>query len=232
MPSPKKIILLTTKALANALLLGGLSFVLYTLFPVAQIFAQNISGQNGKKVGKTQIKDTFGDALNLYRKTTFGDLLKIAPPLSVNPVDENASIVIEKINVNSPIVWNVSVTNEKEYLKALDSGVAHAAGSALPSDPKGNVYIFSHSTFNVWEIKKYSASFTELNKLQKDDRISILYNGHRYDYLVKQKEIVPGFNTEPLTKKTDEAILTLQTCDPPGVEENRLIITAKRMAVY
>jgi len=50
--------------------------------------------------------------------------------------------------------------------------------------------------------------------------------------LVSQKEIVPGFNVEALTKKVDEPILTLQTCDPPGVEKNRLIITAKRVAVY
>lgn len=232
MTSPRKLFLLSLKALANFLLLGGLSFVLYTIFPVAQIFAQNALGQNGKKVGKQQIKQTFGDTLGMYQKTTFGDLLKIAPPINVNPIDQNSSIIIEKIDVNSPIVWNVSVANEKEYLNALNLGVAHAAGSAFPGDKTGNVYIFAHSTFNPWEAKKYSAAFSELNKLKKDDRIVIFYNGHRYDYLITQKEIVPGFNVEPLVRKVTEPILTLQTCDPPGLEENRLIVSAKRVAVY
>lgn len=221
---------LGVKTIANFLFLGGLSFLLYSLFPIALSSAQTILNKN-KNLNKPQIQATFADTLDLYHKPTFGDILKISPPLGVIPISTEAAIIITKINVNSPIIWEVSATDQKVYLEALNHGVAQAKDTALP-DQNGNVYLFDHSTFNPWEITKYGAVFTELNKLIKDDRITIFYQGKRYDYLVQQKEVVNSSNVEPLTKKTTEAILTLQTCSPPGVDKDRLIITAKRVAIY
>lgn len=54
----------------------------------------------------------------------------------------------------------------------------------------------------------------------------------RYDYEVEHKEIVKGFNTSPLTRQPNYAQLTLQTCDPPGIPLNRLIVTSRLVAEY
>ena len=50
-------------------------------------------------------------------------------------------------------------------------------------------------------------------------------------YEVVNKEIVKGWNTNPLTRPTIEPILTLQTCDPPGTTINRYVVTAKLVEV-
>jgi LPXTG-site transpeptidase (sortase) family protein len=140
--------------------------------------------------------------------------------------------VIEKIDVNVPIVWDVSINEKDQYLTALKTGVAHASGTNRPSERNGNSYLFAHSTLNPLEIEKYAASFTLLHRLEVGDKISIFNNNTRYDYIVQWKEVVNGFNTEPLTRQPDYPMLTLQTCDPPGIPLNRLIITAKLVSHY
>ncbi len=163
---------------------------------------------------------------------SFGEVLLIPPELKVTPVNTTNSIIIEKIDVNDPIVWDVDVMDRNAYNNALKKGVAHAYGSPYPSDKPGNTYLFAHSTLNPLEIEKYSATFTLLHRLSKGDKITIFKDDKRYDYIIENVEIVDKFNTTPLTRDPDYPMLTLQTCDPPGVPLNRLIVTARLVAVY
>lgn len=213
------------KTFANLLILSGLLWLGYGLSPIVE----------------TQVSywwesrnPAYAQALKEYqeRSNGFNEILQKAPPLPEEPVNRQASIVIPAIKVNAPIVFDVSTGNKSEYFDALKKGVAHAKGSAKPADNTGNTYLFAHSTLNPAEIKKYGAVFTLLHKLQPGNRISVFQDGTRYDYLVTQKEVVSGFNTTPLTRNPQEPILTLQTCDPPGIPLNRLIVTAKRVGVY
>lgn len=164
--------------------------------------------------------------------TSFGEILLIAPPLSVVPVNKSNSLIIEKIDVNSPVIWDVNVIDENAYNEALKNGVAHALGTQLPTEEPGNTYIFAHSTLNPLEIERYSAVFTLLHRLEPGDSIIIFKDEIRYDYVIESKDIVGSFDLDPLKRQPDYPMLTLQTCDPPGVPLNRLIITAKLFSVY
>ncbi|PIZ47229.1 hypothetical protein COY32_02040 [candidate division WWE3 bacterium CG_4_10_14_0_2_um_filter_41_14] len=163
---------------------------------------------------------------------SFGEVLVIAPPLSVQPINTTHSIIIQNIEVNSPIVWDVPVTDEKAYNAALANGVAHAQNTSHPSSENGNTYLFAHSTLNPLDIQKYSAVFTLLHRLNIGDRVTVFNDNVRYDYAVEAKDVVKDFDVTPLTREPDYPMLTLQTCDPPGIPLNRLIITARLVGQY
>ncbi len=152
-------------------------------------------------------------------------------PISIEPVNRDFSIVIEKIGVNAPIVADVSVTDEKAYLEALNSGVAHAITSKYPSENPGNTYLFAHASVDFWRMGKYSKVFNLLRKLEYGDRIHVFYKDKTYVYEVKNKEIYQGWDTYPISRSVIEPVLTLQTCDPPGTTRNRLVVTSTLIEV-
>lgn len=145
---------------------------------------------------------------------------------SIIPVSTEYGIVIEKINANARIIPNVNPANEREYVRALTSGVAAALGSTPPGQP-GNLYLFSHSTNAPWNIVRYNAIFYLLRELAPGDRVIIFYQNRRYDYVVFDKVIAQPTDVSYLTNKYPYPVLTLQTCDPPGTLLNRLIVRAK-----
>ena len=172
-----------------------------------------------KKYILSSTKSTLNKNKNLFDELINGQEISLKPP-SPN------SIIIEKIGVAAPIIWNVSVVDESEYFEALKKGVAHAKGKALPGS-KGNVYLFAHSSIEFWKMGPYATVFNQLRRLDNGDKIYIFYNGVRFDYVVDKKEVVSGFDLSPYEAKYDDSVLTLQTCDPPGTQLNRLIVTAK-----
>ena len=152
-------------------------------------------------------------------------------PVSITPVNTDFSIVIEKIGVNAPIIADVPVTDQAEYLEALKTGIAHASVSDYPSETPGNTYLFAHASVNFWQLGKYATVFNLLRKLDLGDRIHVFYESREFVYEVVNKETMPGWNTYPITRPVIEPTLTLQTCDPPGTTLNRLVITAKLIEV-
>lgn len=208
---PTKIFLIRT--ISNALIIGAILLLGVTLWPI-------IESEFGYRITESR-KAESGEPISL-----FGRLLGPSPS-PFDAADQDFSIVIEKIGLNAPIKQNVDVVNKDEYFQALKNGVAHAKGTALPEDPRGNVYLFAHSDISFWERTKYSSAFNLLRKLDIGDRVHIIYKGKDYIYEVINREILKGFNTYPLTRRVIEPILTLQTCDPPGTSLNRLVVTAK-----
>lgn len=162
----------------------------------------------------------------------FGEVLLIPPPLPVVPINTENSIIIPDIDVNTPIVWDVTVTDESAYNNALKTGVAHAENTKHPSKDAGNTYLFAHSTLNPLDIQRYSAVFTLLHRLEVGSRITVFSHNIRYDYMTEAKDVVKDFDITPLTRQPDYPMLTLQTCDPPGIPINRMIITARLIATY
>lgn len=215
---------IVTKTISNFLILSGLFFLFFSLGPTLKVelwykFSQ-IRGVRYSLEGEGRGEDF----------SPFGYLLSKYPPIHVEPVSRESAIVIEKIGVNAPIVAEVNVANRREYLTALKLGVAQAKGSAQAGEV-GNTYLFAHSALDFWNFGPYATVFTLLGNLEIGDRIVIFYHRERYDYAVTNKEIVKGFNTEPLSRTYHEPVLTIQTCDPPGTALNRLIVTAKLVKV-
>lgn len=145
---------------------------------------------------------------------------------NIQPVSTDFGIVIEKINANAKIIADVDPGNEKEYMKALSLGIAHAKGTSYPGE-NGNIYLFSHSVNAPWEVVRYNAVFYLLGKMSVGDRIILFYQGKRFDYIVFDKTIAKATDTNFLIQDYDQSVLTLQTCDPPGTTINRLVVRAR-----
>ena len=145
---------------------------------------------------------------------------------NIIPVSTEFGIVIEKINANAKVIADVNPGNEKQYVSALQQGVAEALGSTPPGEP-GNLYLFSHSVDAPWNIIRFNAIFYLLREVDKGDKIIIFYKDKRYDYIVFDKLVASPTDVSYLTNRYDQPVLTLQTCDPPGTLLNRLIVRAK-----
>lgn len=150
----------------------------------------------------------------------------IQKDINLAPPNKDFAIVIPKINAVSPIVKDVDPYNKDVFLKSLRKGVAHARGTVTP-DKNGNVYLFAHSTDAFYNVNSYNAVFYLIGKLEKDDDVKIFYEDKEYLYKVTDKKVVSSDDLKYLTSKTEDKILTLQTCYPPGTSLKRLIVIAK-----
>lgn len=211
------------RSLANTFLTLGLILTSLALWPLVKT---EVSYQWGRLLGQSYVIS--GDEAR--KESGFATVLAQLPPIPITPVDTDFGIVIEKINVNAPVVSEVDSSYYETYMEALKKGAAHAAGTAFPGSrgaENNNVFIFAHSTLNPWEVAKYNAIFILLNKLEEGDRLITFYKGRRFDYLVFDKRVVEANDVKYLTEPSKEPILTLQTCDPPGTQWRRMIVTAK-----
>lgn len=215
-------LVLTVRFLGYFLFITGILGLVFTFGPLAQVEgAYRIDLLFGIKhtIPNIITSDTQnGGVANFGSVSSEGEVIR--------PVSTDFGIVIEKINANSKVVANVNPADEKQYLKALSEGVAHAAGTSFPGD-KGNIYLFSHSTDAPWNAIRYNAVFYLLRELESGDKIVMLYQGRRYDYIVFDKNIVEPNDVSYLTNTYDKSVLTLQTCDPPGTLFKRLVVRAK-----
>ena len=213
------------RTVANILIIAGVIFALVSFWPFIsaelKYWFDNFRGVQYVVAG---------DPLPSPKKSGFGDLLAAPPPIQLVPVNTDLGIVIEKIDVNSPIVAEVNSSNYKEYIAALSKGVAHAKGTAFPGETdqtNNNVFLFAHSAINPIQAKRYNSVFYLLRKLEVGDRVVTFYKGKRFDYIVFDKRVVEATDVRYLTDISKDPILTMQTCDPPGSSLRRLIVTAK-----
>jgi len=210
---------------SNILILLGLIFIALSLGPliIQEIwyFAKESKKQEySLEEDKGVVESEEGEV------SIFAGLLT-STPVKIKPINDDFSIVIEKLGVNVPIVPNVSITDEKAYKEALKHGVAHSVSSDYPTTSPSNVYLFAHASLNFWDLGKYATVFNLLRKLDIGDSVNIFYQGDRYVYKVVNRVVVKVCNTTSITRSVIEPILTLQTCDPPGTTINRLVVTAK-----
>jgi len=142
------------------------------------------------------------------------------------PVNVQFGIVIPKIGANATIIPNVDPYDSRVYQQALTKGVAHAKGSVFPGRV-GNMFLFSHSSVNFYEAMRFNSVFYLLNKLQNGDRIDIYFETTKFTYTVFESKLVDQKDVSYLMEKTNDKLLTLMTCWPPGTTFKRLIVRAK-----
>jgi sortase A len=210
-------IFLVIRTVANSLIISGVIFAFLSFAPFVQ---QEIW---------YWWKTTFASEEKIERVETTTSKKAKLPPLKVKPKSKDFGLIINKIGVNAPIVANVNPSNYNEYIAALGKGVAHARGTAFPGSVKAdnnNVFLFAHSAVNAVIARRYNSVFYLLRKLEKGDRVTTFYKGKRFDYIVRNKKVVQAEDVQYLTDPSKKPILTLQTCDPPGSNLRRLIVTA------
>ncbi|MCA9371714.1 sortase [Candidatus Woesebacteria bacterium] len=174
-----------------------------------------------------QTQETSQNAQPIIEKGSLAKAFKDENVELLVPINTDFSIVIPKIAANAPIISNVNAGDEKEYLDALQKGVAHTKGTAFPGEG-GHMFFFAHSTDYIWNVGTYNAVFYLLYKLETGDEINLFYKGKRYVYTVTGREIISPDEIDYIRKKTNKEFLTLQTCWPPGTTLKRLLIFAER----
>ncbi len=151
------------------------------------------------------------------------DLLQEPTP----PPEDQFSIRIDKINLQSPIIKNVDPFSQSKYQQALRQGVAHASTSALPDQP-GSTVLFAHSTGTIFDVARFNAVFYLLHKLQPGDQLTVTYSGQIYQYQIQEKKVVEPDQISYLSQD-QTADLVLITCTPAGTQLRRLIVLAKQI---
>lgn len=144
-------------------------------------------------------------------------------------VSKEPKVIIPKINVEVPVVYDEPSVAEDNIQKALERGVVHYATTPKPGE-LGNSVIFGHSSNNILNSGKYKFAFVLLNRLDKSDTFMLNYEGTRYVYRVVEKKIVKPTDLSVLEKTSRPATATLITCDPPGTAVNRLIVIGEQIA--
>jgi len=102
----------------------------------------------------------------------------------------------------------------------LLQGPGHYSQTPSPGE-MGNAAIAGHRT-----VKGKASFFYGLNKLEPGDPIEVVYPDRVLVYKVERV-----FLTEPtdlsVIAPSDAGLLTLTTCDPPGLDDRRLIVQAR-----
>jgi sortase A len=157
-----------------------------------------------------------------------------ATPLILGPdsntVSAEAKVVVPKINLEVPVVYDVPTIEESAVQKGLERGTVHYATTANPGE-KGNAVIFGHSSNNILNHGKYKFAFVLLNRLEVGDTFYLHKDGTRYIYKIFEKKIVRPTDISVLAPVAGKvATATLITCDPPGTSVNRLIVVGEQIS--
>lgn len=154
-------------------------------------------------------------------------------PIIIDPagtaVGPEPKIIIPKINVEIPVVFDEESTEEQAVQKALENGVLHYATTSNPGET-GNGAIFGHSSNNILNKGKYKFAFVLLNRLENGDIFYVQKDGKRFAYKVYKKSVVKPEQTEVLGVQDKPSTMSLITCDPPGTSINRLVVVGEQIS--
>lgn len=148
---------------------------------------------------------------------------------STAAVGPEPKVIIPKINVEIPVVYDEKSIDEQAVQRALEEGVIHYAITSKPGE-LGNAAIFGHSSNNILNRGKYKFAFVLLNRMEIGDTFMLHYEGKRYIYKVFDKKVVPPTDLSVLDKTSKPATVSLITCDPPGTSINRLVVVGEQIS--
>lgn len=129
---------------------------------------------------------------------------------------ENNYLIIPKINVSVPIV------EDDKAEEGLARGAWRFPSSGTP-DRGGNTVITGH---RFKYLPPSNLTFYLLDKLEKNDFITVLWKKNKYLYQVETIKIVKPSDLSIL-QQGDEEILTIYTCNPVFSQKERLVVVAR-----
>jgi len=139
--------------------------------------------------------------------------------------DKENSLEIPALKVVAPLMIGQS-TDTAALEKDLNKGVVYYPGSVLPREV-GHIVILGHSAPPNWPRIKYDWVFSEINNLNVGDEITLHFNNRKYIYRVKEKAIVaPGQDVQP-AGLSENNVLTIISCWPPGKNYKRIAVSAQ-----
>ena len=156
----------------------------------------------------------------------------ILDPTVDTKVGPEPRIIIPKINVDAPVVYNVPSLAEATIQNALKSGVIHypiPGASANPGEI-GNSVFLGHSSNDVFDDGNYKFIFVQLEQMKVGDTFYINYNSTRYTYTVSSTETILPTEVTKLIRPADKPMVTLVTCTPVGTAEKRFLVHADQIS--
>lgn len=155
----------------------------------------------------------------------------IIDPNSSVPVGPEPRMIIPKINVDAPTVYDVGPSNV-EQLDAMRNGIAHVkypGATAMPGQV-GNAVFSAHSSSDWVDSGAYKFIFVQLERLKEGDVIYINHDSVRYSYKVFETKTVEPTDIDSLKYNGDKPIITLITCTPLGTAEKRFLVFAEQIS--
>lgn len=156
----------------------------------------------------------------------------ILDPTTSTKVGPEPKVIIPKINVDAPVIYDVPSLAENVIQDKLRSGVVHypiPGASSVPGQI-GNTVILGHSSNDVFDDGAYKFVFVQLDKLEKGDTFYLNYQGTRYTYSVTEKRVIDPTEVSQLVIDTNKPLATLVTCTPPGTALKRLVVIAEQIS--
>ena len=147
-------------------------------------------------------------------------------------VSKTPTILIPKLSVKAPIIFNLPDLTERTAQANLRNGTIHFPVSGASSSPgqNGNTVVLGHSSGDVFDGGAYKFIFVGLERLESGDLFYIDYDGVRYTYQVDRKEIISPNNISALNLGKDRPYATLVTCVPIGTNINRLLVIGRQVS--
>lgn len=161
------------------------------------------------KIGGSVFPDPFSDNSATEASKEYRELLRVNGMMGI--------VEVPKIAVKLPIYHGTSEA-------ALQKGIGHLEGSALPIGGEGNHTVVTGHTGLTNE-----KMFTNLTSLKVGDEFYFTVLGETLAYQVDQIKVVEPGNTTDLQKIQGEDLATLLTCTPYGVNSHRLLVRGHRV---
>lgn len=156
----------------------------------------------------------------------------IVDPSSQIAVGPEPRLIVPKINVDVPIVWNAVASSQDSLNEAMNHGVAwfNIKGASAKPGEVGNFVLSGHSSNDWLDNGNYKFIFARLEQVKEGDVVYVNYNSVRYTYNVVRMQVVKPNNVAALTAPTTKPLITLITCVPLGTADNRLLVWAEQVS--
>lgn len=179
-----------------------------------------------------------------YNRTVLAAVDAYITPGNLDPstliIDPNASLevtsepklIIPKIGVDVPIVWDANAASQDSLNAAMDNGVAwfNIKGANARPGEKGNFVVSGHSSNDWLDQGDYKFIFARLEQMKEGDTVYVNYNGTRYTYTITHTKVVKPTDVSSLMTGTEKPHMTLITCTPLGTALNRLLVFADQVS--
>jgi sortase A len=131
-------------------------------------------------------------------------------PVPTPGPEQAVRIQIPALGIDAPIV-------QGDGWEQLKKGVAQHIGTPNPGS-NGNLILSAHDDV-------FGEIFRDLDKLKTGDQVIMFTNQRTFTYIVRQSQIVEPTQIEVMSQ-TKEAVVTLISCYPYMVDNQRIVITA------
>jgi len=156
----------------------------------------------------------------------------IVSPNTTKVATNESRLLIPKIAVDVPIIWDANAADTNSLNQAMDKGIVwfNIQGANAKPGEKGNFVVSGHSSNDWTDSGDYKFIFARLEKMAAGDVVYANYNGTRYTYKITGTKVVKPTDVASLQIGNDKPYITLITCTPLGTAQNRLLVFGEQIS--